>query len=47
MPRRLQVAREGYAYHVLNRVVGQMPILRRQQEFEAFKEVRGQARQNK
>ncbi len=41
MPRRLRVARGGYAYHVLNRGVGNMRLFAKERDFEAFEEIIG------
>ncbi|MBN1911536.1 MAG: transposase, partial [Pirellulales bacterium] len=45
MPRRLRVASGGFAYHVLNRVVGRARIFRKERDFEAFEEVIAQAKE--
>ena len=44
MPRRLRVASEGYAYHVLNRAVGQAHIFGKTRDYEAMEEVLGEAK---
>jgi hypothetical protein len=39
MPRTARLARGGFVYHVLNRSVGRMHMLRKESEFEAFERV--------
>ena len=43
MARRLRIDRGGIAYHVLNRRVGRLPLLEKDEEYAAFEKVLDQA----
>ncbi len=45
MPRQARVAPGGLVYHVLNRAVARLPLLRKDRDYAAFEQVMAEAHQ--
>src|SRR5947199_7176413 len=45
MPRRARAIVGGYAYHVLNRANGRLPLFRKKADFAAFEQILAEAQQ--